>query len=589
MKIKVLVIAPSEAIKESFWEISKQFPELELTVKVANLANAVPLVKSAASQFDLIVARGETAIIIKKTVSTPVVEIPISGSDILSAITQAEQLKMPFAVMGYASMTNNAKRIKDLLKLNIDIFTISQFSEMEYTLKTIKNNGYRIVVCGMGAADNIARRVGLNPINVMTSDITVDETLYRALSVGKIIVEGKDRTKFFLHLTKISGKKYIIYSEDYVQVFNTFEDDCTVPVQICEKLLPNVTQERQNIKKNINGMVYDIDQSIVNIGDDRYMVFAFDIKKTIIPPQKGGIRVYSKDTVYTAFLTHYPQFSDTSKETLGIDLSFVSKTNLPILILGEPGTGKEQIASLIYINSNFSNRPYYLIDAEVLSDKNWNNLIYGEESVFVQTGITIYIRNVDKLSQARLSQIKALITDSQIETRNKLIFSVDTIPGAKTNDVILDFINTIGASTILLKPLRQRSKEEFLTLITLYINTLDEKYGRNVVGMTKEAEDMLLKYQWPDNLQQLRRVITDIVLNTETAYIQALQVEKSLEAEKTKLTSSLALSSVIDINKKMSEIEKDVARAVLLKSNGNQSQAAQRLGISRTTMWRLLS
>ena len=95
MKIKVLVIAPSEAIKDSFLEISKQFPELELTVKVANLANAVPLVKSAASQFDLIVARGETAIIIKKTVSTPVVEIPISGPDILSAITQAEQLKMP--------------------------------------------------------------------------------------------------------------------------------------------------------------------------------------------------------------------------------------------------------------------------------------------------------------------------------------------------------------------------------------------------------------------------------------------------------------------------------------------------------------
>lgn len=251
MTIKVLVIAPSEAIKDSFLEISKKFPELELTIKVANLANAVPLVKSAASQFDLIIARGETAIIIKKTVTTPVVEIPISGPDILSAITQAEQLKMPFAVMGYASMTNNAKRIKDLLKLDIEIFTISQFSEMEYTLKTIKNNGYRIVVCGMGAADNIARRVGLNPINVMTSAITVDETLNRACFIGRIIVEGKERTKFFLHLTEISGKKYIVYSQDYVQVFNSFEDDCTIPIQICEKLLPNVTEERQIIKRRL--------------------------------------------------------------------------------------------------------------------------------------------------------------------------------------------------------------------------------------------------------------------------------------------------------------------------------------------------
>lgn len=46
MTIKVLVIAPSEAIKDSFLEISKKFQELELTIKVANLANAVPLVKS---------------------------------------------------------------------------------------------------------------------------------------------------------------------------------------------------------------------------------------------------------------------------------------------------------------------------------------------------------------------------------------------------------------------------------------------------------------------------------------------------------------------------------------------------------------
>ncbi|MGN0907383.1 MAG: PrpR N-terminal domain-containing protein, partial [Bullifex sp.] len=235
MKVKVLVIAPSEAIKSLFLEASVRFPELELSVKVANLANAVPLVKNAAPHFDIIVARGETAIIIKKTVTTPVVEIPISGSDILSAITQAEQLKMPFAVMGYASMTSNAKRIKDILNLNVELFTISQFSEMEHTLRTIKNSGYRIVVCGMGAADNIARTVGLNPINVMTSAITVDETMHRASFVGKIVVEGKERTKFFLHLAKISGKKFIVYSEDYVQVFNSFEDECDTAVQICEK------------------------------------------------------------------------------------------------------------------------------------------------------------------------------------------------------------------------------------------------------------------------------------------------------------------------------------------------------------------
>lgn len=589
MKVRVLAIVPSEAIADIFNEIKTKFPDLELDIRVANLANALPLVKNECKNCDVIVARGETAILIKKTVSTPVVEIPISGFDMLSSITQAEQLKMPFAVMGYDAMTRNAKRIKDILNLDIEIFSISQISDIESTLHTIKSKGYNIVVCGMGTANSLVHALGLTPINVMTSHATVEESLKRALSLGKIIVEGNDKTRFFMHLTECSGKKYIVYSRDCIQVFNTFNGDSDTAVQICEKLLPNITNERQYIKKTCNGTLYDIDQSIVKINEQEYVVFAFDTKKLIPAPKKEEIKIYSKEAVYSSFFTHFPQFLDSSVKTLGINLAFVSKTNLPVFILGESGTGKEQIAALIYTNSQYNNRPFYVIDAENITEKSWNSILYNEDSLFLQSGLTIYIKNIDKLNQTKLNQLNSTIFDSKTETRIKLIFSSDTIPGAKTNQNILDFINSINAFTILTKPIRQRPKEELLTLITLYINVLDEKYGKNVIGMNKDAEEMLLSYQWPDNLKQLMRVITDIVINADTTYIQASQVEKTLEAEKTKLTSSIALSSVIDISKKMSDIEKDIARAVLLKSNGNQSQAARRLGISRTTMWRLLS
>ncbi len=589
MRIKVLAVVPSEAIGDIFNETKAGFPELEIETKVANLANALPLVKNQSEKYDVIVARGETAMLIKKTVSTPVVEIPISGFDMLSSITQAEQLKLPFAVMGYDAMTKNAKRIKEILNLDIEIFPISKISDMESTLLAIKEKGYHIVVCGMGAANSIAHRIGLIPISVMTSHGTVEESLSRALSLGRTIVEAKDRTKFLIHLTETSEKKYIVYSLDYVQVYNTFRGDCSIPVQICEKLLPNITLEKQNIRKIVNGILYDIVQSTIKINEKEYVVFAFDEPKTIPAPQKDDIRIYSKDTVHSAFLMRFPQFYDPSKESMGFSLPFVSKTNLPIYILGEAGTGKEQIAALIYTNGQYNTKPYYVIEADNLNEKSWNSITNSEDSLFVQAGTTIYIKNIDKVPQARLNQLRIMILDSQIESRIKLIFSSNTIPGAKPNENTLNFINSIGAYTIMTKPIRQMPREELLALITLYINVLDEKYGKNVIGAAKDAEDILLSYQWPDNLYQLMRVLTDIVLNTDTAYIQAEQVAKCLESEKSKLTSSIALSSVIDINKKMSDIEKDVARAVLLKSNGNQSQAAKRLGISRTTMWRLLS
>ena len=127
-----------------------------------------------------------------------------------------------------------------------------------------------------------------------------------------------------------------------------------------------------------------------------------------------------------------------------------------------------------------------------------------------------------------------------------------------------------------------------MALSNIYINSFDAEYCRNIVGLTPEAEALFISYQWPGNLDQFKRVVSELVLASPSVYIPEDLTQKILEREKKFLTTAAELSSVLDINKTMGEIEKDIARAVVAKCNGNRTRAAEKLGICRTTLWRLL-
>jgi len=588
MEIKVLVIAPSEPIKNRFEEARKDFPDLIMDIKVANLANAIALVTNLGDEYDVVIARGETARLVSQHIAIPLVEMQMSGFDVLSAIRQAESLHMPFAVVGYEQMTRSAKRLNEMLGYDLDIYSVSSSEETVDVMKSIKQKGYNLVVCSLGS-DHAARYEGLIPIMVMTSNESVYDALKQTLLIGSHVVKSRMAVNFNRKLLTEGEQKMIVYTSDCVLVLNTFSEDETYPVALCEKLLQHKTSRDQTVERLHDGVMYSVRQQSVEVNGSGYIVFTFMTRPMPYIPQRNEIRIFSKDEVFDAFLMHFPQFASSISDDLGVDISSTAKASTPVMLLGEAGTGKEQIAALLYVNGNYSNKPYYIIDIETLGDKGWNTLMYGDDSLLVESGLTIYLRHLDKISSQRLQHLKAIVNDSSLEKRIKLIFSCDIIPGTKLPGEIVEFINELGVITIQLKPLRQRRSSDVSTLFAMYINTMDEKYGKNVIGLTAEAERLMLEYQWPDNLLQLRRVLSDLVVNTSSSYIDADLVRRVLEDEKLKLTSSQALSSVIDINKKMSEIEKDVARAVVLKTNGNQSQAAQRLGISRTTLWRLLS
>jgi DNA-binding NtrC family response regulator len=104
---------------------------------------------------------------------------------------------------------------------------------------------------------------------------------------------------------------------------------------------------------------------------------------------------------------------------------------------------------------------------------------------------------------------------------------------------------------------------------------------------------LMMEYRWEYNLDQLKRVLTELVVLSDSPYISAEEVQRALTVE-SELTGEGGQDfdpqrRTLDLGKSLETITEDIVRIVLNQENMNQSKAARRLGISRSTLWRMLS
>ena len=117
--------------------------------------------------------------------------------------------------------------------------------------------------------------------------------------------------------------------------------------------------------------------------------------------------------------------------------------------------------------------------------------------------------------------------------------------------------------------------------------------------------ELLKSFDWPENYTQFKRILSELTVITTSSYITEETLSGLLEMEK-KTTFrrvgpgaspseiegesgvSHGSSVILDLKRPLDEINQDIIHAVLEETKGNQTAAAKRLGISRTTLWRLL-
>lgn len=146
MSIKILFIAPYNGLKELVNTMKDDFPDLDIDVLVGDLEEGVRYAKETYQQYDLIISRGGTARYIKKSVPIPVIEVKVSGYDVLKVLTLADGYPGKSAIVGFSNVAQGARTIASLLDMDIKTVEIDSGTEVHATLTDLQEAGITSII-----------------------------------------------------------------------------------------------------------------------------------------------------------------------------------------------------------------------------------------------------------------------------------------------------------------------------------------------------------------------------------------------------------------------------------------------------------
>lgn len=284
----------------------------------------------------------------------------------------------------------------------------------------------------------------------------------------------------------------------------------------------------------------------------------------------------------------------------------VAGADVPLLFLGEPGVGKEEVARTVheasgrsgpFVSLNCAALPEHLLEAELLGYEKgaFPGALNRKEGRLARAAAgTLYLAEVDALApllQARLVQILAdgratpLGAEKSFAVRARLMAGAS--PGlearARHGAFRRDLLERVGAVRLEIPPLRERS-EDLVALSLHFLRLFGDRYRRGVQGITREAVRQLSVHAWPGNVRELRNVLDQAVLRSRDGWIDAEDL--SLSAGSPRLSGGEGPDSGYPPTRSLAEVERDHIARVLTYTGGVIIEAARLLGIHRNTLAR---
>lgn len=598
-KVRILGIAPYRGLVHLMNQCAAHYPDIELNAMLGNMEEGLALAKKYYSGYDMIISRANTASMISQAVPVPVVDIGIHYYDVLRCIKIAENTGTKFAILGFHSLTDIAKNLCDLLKIKIDIFSfsINNWSDSGSLLDRMKEQGYETVICDMIPYE-YAKLIGITPILLTSSVESLKSAINHAVDSWSKHEKLYDSFSMLENLVRSSSNRYLILDIEGKNLYSTLVEETAE--EMAQQLRKELTRCRSGKQRSffvtLGGQMYSVRSQRSDTGDMDYVIFRVMPSKIPMAYSKYGITILDKERALQNFLESFYSNTERAREIVA-STEMMSANASPLMITGEVGTGKDRVACIYYAKSAWRDSPLYVVNCSLLNDKTWEFLINHYNSPFTDNGNTIYICNLESLSQARQKRLLSIILDTNLHVRNRLIFSCTQPRGKGVPHTALEYTNMLGGIHVTAKPLREQ-REDLSSSAAIYIDTLNQELGRQAVGLDEDAVRMLKEYDYPCNITQFKRILKKAVLETEQAYISGETIERILKeegeffvetADKQKAEKPASQDFSLNLEQSLDSMNREIVLHVLNLCGGNQTAAAKKLGISRTTLWRYVN
>ncbi|MCL5935588.1 MAG: sigma-54 dependent transcriptional regulator, partial [Firmicutes bacterium] len=283
----------------------------------------------------------------------------------------------------------------------------------------------------------------------------------------------------------------------------------------------------------------------------------------------------------------------------------VARTDVTVLIQGESGTGKELVARAIHQNSDRQNQPFIKINCAAIPENLLETELFGhEKGAFTGAGIrrlgkfeiasrgTIFLDEIGEMSMSIQAKILRVLQDREFERiGGNQTQKADVRIVAATNKNLKEAIKEgffredlffrLNVVNIWIPPLRDHM-DDVPEMISYFLNKYSRQFNKKVQGVSKDALQKLMSYDWPGNIRELQNVCERAIVMATGLVITPEDLPYNISAYKEGLDLTPRGMSLREI---MMDLERQVILNALRENNWNRTATAHRLGISRRSLY----
>jgi PAS domain S-box-containing protein len=288
----------------------------------------------------------------------------------------------------------------------------------------------------------------------------------------------------------------------------------------------------------------------------------------------------------------------------------IASADIPVLLTGEPGSGKEMLAQAIHYGGSKNTEPFISINCSTIPPGLLEAELFGyQEGIFTsdkeigQAGKieqasngTLFVEEIDKMPldiQEKLlnyleNQSFYRVGGSELITSHTRVISSTSrlletmVKEGEFNEKLYYHLTVINID---IPPLRKR-KEDIIELVQQFVREFSSKHNKPIPEISPKVMAILMNYDWPGNIRELQNIVERLIILNDENIIKLEHLPKNITDTYSENTSDApsqtetSLKELVPINEEALMIEE-----ALRKTYGNKSAAANLLGISRGTLY----
>lgn len=613
-------------------EIAEEFNKMDdyqIKVEMVVLDKAVETAQICEAQnYDLIISRGITGALIRKSVNIPVINIEVTSTDLLSTLNQAKKYSKNIFMILYE---DNMRRydfnfIREILELTDDEFSVYYYKtedELKKIIELINNKFVDAVIVGIGAYTiDIAKSYNMKALMVYSSreaiykafeearriiDITkryiqvnlMTDAFFKEVTMGIILLDKEEKIIFITNniceSLKINKSMFIDRNLDYL--IHSFD------------LFYELSFKRNNYFTEFNKMEYNITKiELTNSNELLGYCISVECVNSDLVKSIPAKKVVSDNRGMTARYNfeHIVGKSDLMVKLIERAKSY-SKSDANVLITGESGTGKELLASSIHNYSSRAKGPYVAINCASLPQNLLESELFGyEEGSFTgakkggKSGIfelaekgTVFLDEISEITLSAQAQLLRVLQEKTIMRigGNKMIpinariiaaTNADLQQRVKLGTFREDLYHRLNVLNLRIPSLRERKGDiELLIYRFLKIYSYNEEIEIPNIFMQK-----LKNYNWFGNVRELQNFVEKFVILSNDFPDKFKLMEELYFDLINNIKYEESTSEIIEIQvSSLKDMESQIIRKLYNEFFDNKVSLAKKLGISRTSLW----